>query len=402
MCLTNPSSSKSLKSLKSQFGLPKNKHYFSGHSLGPMPILAEQAISHTLQCWKDQGVLAWRQQDWLTLNYSLGKSISTLIGAKENEVVISDSTSVNLYKALFCALKLNNDRKILLVEKNQFPADLYIAQGLSHQHAVELKYIESEAIESQLDESVAVLLLSHVDYRSSAMHTIREITQTAHQKGILVVWDLSHSVGALPLHLHADEVDFAVGCTYKYLCGGPGSPSFIFAHGQLHNQIQSPIQGWFGHANPFAFNMDYSPKSTMSQFIGGTPYLLSLKGLQGALALFEQVDLTSLRQIAIAYSSQLIAGVNHIEDLECISPKAPARRGNHVAFKHPQAFAIYNALIAQGIFCDFREPNVLRFGINPLYQDLKSIEAGIHELVSIMQEKIYLRPIYQAKSKVNA
>lgn len=383
MCLTNPSSSKGLESYKNQFDLPRNSHYFCGHSLGPMPIQAKNALTHAIQSWSTQGVLAWHQQDWLELNYSLGEQMAQLIGAQGNEVVISDSTSVNLYKVLYAACQFNPARKIILVEKSQFPADLYIAQGLCHQHDMQLKYLDDAPIFSQLDDRVSVLLLSHVDYRSSYMHSIQEITKKAHEKGIIIVWDLSHSVGAMPFQLHHDNVDMAVGCTYKYLSGGPGAPSFIYVHERLHSQLKAPIQGWFGHQQPFAFNADYHARSAMSQFIGGTPYIFSLKALQGALSFFSQIDLQALRQIAIAYADQLIDGLKPIANLKCISPLKSENRGNHVAFRHPKAQAIHHALIAQGIICDFRVPDVLRFGINPLYQDTLAIETCINTIKAV-------------------
>ena len=386
----------------SDFNLPENKIYMCGHSLGPCPKVATNKVSQALEDWSKHAVSAWNTSEWIDLPYRVGAKIASLIGADPEEVVVSDSTSVNLFKVLQSACLLNSDRKTILTDRDNFPADLYIAHGLkSISDGINIQYVTSENILNAMDETIAVLMLTHVNYRSGRIFDMEAITKQAHRLGILVIWDLSHSVGAMPLNLQACKVDFAVGCTYKYLSGGPGAPSFIFINKKHHINARSPITGWMSHQAPFNFGDTFTPVNSAGKYIVGTPYILSLKALEGALEIFEDLDMFSFREKSLDFSEFLIKQMGSCApDLTCISPRNPTLRGGHVAFNHEEAFAISRALIEKGIICDYRAPNLLRLCVNPLYLSHDDIETCIRYLHEIMDHKLYLDPKYQHKLKV--
>jgi kynureninase len=370
---------------KHQFLIPDNLYHLSGHSLGP---LSKQAFSFTqkaLNQWKNENVKAWESADWMQLPVTVAKKIAKLLGATSNEVIVTDSTTVNLYKVLVSALHLNPERKIILTEKDNFPTDLYIAQGITHFFPkISLQCVESHQIKDTLSEKVAVLLLSHVNYRDSSLHTLSTLTHLAQQQGIIVVWDLSHSVGMIPLNLNADKVDFAVGCTYKYLNGGPGAPSFIYVNKKHLNQIKNPIQGWMAHQSPFHFADNFCAKKTASTFLAGTPSILSMKALDGALSVYKAVEIRLLREQSLYFSNYFMEFVeNNVPQLKCLSPTNPEQRGGHLAFAHPKAYFLSQALLQKGILCDYRPPNILRISLCPLYLTFDDLEIILHLLQEI-------------------
>jgi kynureninase len=359
-------------------------------------------VSHALEDWSRHAVSAWNTSEWIDLPYRIGAKIASHIGASSDEVVVSDSTSVNLFKVLQSAYLLNADRKVILTECDNFPADLYIAQGIkSIADDMIIRYVASDDILNSMDETTAVLMLTHVNYRSGRVYDMQAITKQAHALGIMVVWDLSHSVGAMPLDLDACEVDFAVGCTYKYLSGGPGAPSFIYINKKHHINARSPITGWMGHRSPFDFSGIFTPVNSAAKYMVGTPYILSLKALEGALEIIEDLDMTAFREKSLSFSKYLMEEMEKcVADLACASPNDPSLRGGHVAFTHEEAFAISRALIEKGVICDYRAPHLIRLCVNPLYLSLDDIRTCILTIHEIMHHKLYLNPKHQLKLKV--
>lgn len=383
--------------MHSNFTLPENQIYMCGHSLGPMPKRAEESVQRCLEDWAHKAVGAWNQADWIHLPNKLGALIAPLIGANVDEVIATDSTSVNLFKVLCNALRLNPKRHVIMTEQENFPADLYIIQGIEQFNSdVQLRYVPSNQILEQLTEDVAVLSLTHVNYRTSLILDMQAITKRAHELGIIVVWDLSHSVGAIPLTLNELNVDFAVGCTYKYLNGGPGAPSFIYANKKHHKNIASPIYGWMGHKSPFAFSNAFEVSHGLEGYLGGTPFILSMKALEGALELFAQFSIQSLRKSSIENSNLLIHLLNEsTPELTCVSPKLPELRGGHIAFQHPQAYAISRALIHEGVICDYREPDLIRLSVSPLYLDKTDIERACQIIENIIRNRSFQQSQFQ-------
>lgn len=383
--------------MRPDFILPEKQIYMCGHSLGPMPKRAAESVQRCLEDWGHHAVGAWNQADWIHLPYKLGALIAPLIGAHSDEVIVTDSTSVNLFKVLSNALRLNLKRPVIMTEDDNFPADLYIAQGIEKFNSdVEIRYVPSSQILEQLNEDIAVLTLTHVNYRTSLIHDMEAITKRAHALGIIVVWDLSHSVGSIPLYLNENGVDFAVGCTYKYLNGGPGAPSFIYANKKHHKNIASPIYGWMGHKSPFAFSNKFEASNGLGGYLGGTPSILSMKALEGALELFAQFSIQTLRKNSIENSNFLINLLSKTTpELICLSPKQPEIRGGHVAFQHAQAYSISRALIHEGIICDYREPNLVRLSVSSLYLDHSDIEKACLIIEKVIKNRLYEQPQFQ-------
>lgn len=384
---------------KYNFLLPPNQIYMCGHSLGPLSQLAKQQIEQVMQTWNTEAVKAWNTDAWIDLPYQIAAKIAPLIGADAEDVVMGDSTSVNLFKVLMSALKINHQRKIILTSDDNFPADSYIAQGIQALNKdLTLKTVARESLLAHLTEEVAVLMLTHVNYRDASAYDLNYITTQAHQQGILTVWDLCHSVGALPVMLKKSNADFAVGCTYKYLNGGPGAPAFIYSHKRHHHQLISPIYGWMGHENPFAFDPMFRAQN-MAQFISGTPYIISLKALEGALKSFDGLDMNALHTQSLHYSLTLIQALQAL-GLEVLTPLNNTR-GGHVAFIHEEGYALARALIDYGVIVDYRKPGLIRLCVNPLYLDLADIHLCINHLRHILESKIYQAPQYQQKVKVS-
>lgn len=375
--------------LKDQFSLPKNKIYMCGHSLGPCFKDLPMAMHNTLTIYAEQGVLAW-QTDWMRLSAEVSKSLAALIGAKSNEVIVTDSTSINLYRVLKACLALQPKRQKILTTCDNFPADLYIAKGIA-----EVIVVPEHQLIDHLDESIAILMLTHVNYRSGAVLDYVAITQQARRYGVLTVWDLSHSVGIIPLNLASSGIDFAVGCTYKYLSGGPGSPAFIYAHEKHHANMKTPIQGWMGHQKPFEFDVAYQSQG-VKKFLGGTPPIFSMQALATALKHFDSNLIVRLYEQSKIFSDTLSQTLMSFE-LDVLTADV---RGGHVAFCHPYGYGISQALIANGVICDYREPNLVRLCVNPLYLTTKDIETCIQRLVDILYHKRYLHETFNTKKEV--
>lgn len=396
-----------LAAKRGEFALPDNVVYLDGNSLGAMPLAAQQRSLHVVeQQWGRDLIQSWNSHDWIDLPITVGEKIAPLLGAARGQVICCDSTSVNLFKSLCCALGMQKDRRLVLSQTDNFPADLYIAQGLNNLSPGEickLEVIDDSEIEARLDETVAVLMLTHVNFRSGKLHDIRRLTERAHEKGALVIWDLAHSTGALPLELDDWGVDFAVGCGYKYLNGGPGAPAFIYAAERHHASIRQPLTGWMGHQKPFSFSGEYQPAPGVQQFLCGTPPVLSMSVLDAALGVFEGVDMDELRAKSMGLSElfiQLCQSNKHLRELILVSPQNSHDRGSQLAFAHPSAFAICQALIERGVIADFRAPDILRIGLAPLYLRYKDIWDAVQILAEIMMTRCYLQDQYSRPQKV--
>ena len=390
-----------------EFTLPDNVIYLDGNSLGAMPVVAnERSVKLMQEQWGKDLVRSWNTHQWIDLPITVGEKIAPLLGASPGQVICCDSTSVNLFKLLCSALAMQKNRRIVVSQKDNFPADLYMVQGLSQLGSgdlCELVSCEDSDIEARLDESVAVLLLTHVNYRSGKLHDMQRLTELAHQKGILVIWDLAHSTGALALDLDEWGVDFAVGCGYKYLNGGPGAPAFVYIAKRHQHAIRQPLSGWMGHATPFTFSENYQAAAGVKQFLCGTAPILSMSVLDAALSVFDDVDMHDLRIKSVNLTElflRLVESNENLGELVLISPRETAHRGSQMAFTHSKAFSICQNLIAKGVIADFRAPDVLRFGFAPLYLRYRDIRDAVNVLTEILVSRTYLEEKYSRVEKV--
>jgi len=382
-----------IKKAREEFSLPKDVIYFDGNSLGPLPKNTIKSLDSVIQReWGDGLVRSWNDENWINLPRNLGNQIAPLIGAKEGEVIVVDSTSVNLFKVLSSALMLNKNRKVIVSESGNFPSDLYILEGVNNMFGESYERClmdeGDEEIEKYIDSSTAVVVLSHINYKTGRITDIKKITTFAHEKGALVVWDISHSVGVLPMNLHDLGVDFAVGCTYKHLNGGPGAPGFLFVHSSLIEKVSQPLTGWLGHIKPFDFEVEYQPANDINKFICGTPPIIAYKAIESGLEIFKDLSIIEIREKSTKLSEMFI----QLMKQECtefgftlFSPKNSEQRGSQISFLHENAYSIIQALISHGIIGDYREPNVMRFGISPLYMRFEDVWNAITCLREIMQ-----------------
>ncbi len=395
-----------LAPLRDNFDLPEGLLYFDGNSLGPLLHDSRERVAETLQQhWGRDLIQSWNRHGWIDLPRRVGAKIARLIGAQPDEVIVSDSTSVNLYKLLAAALELRPDRSVILSQPSQFPTDLYMAQGLAElRHPrPELRLAEGDNLLSALDSDVAVVSLSHVDFKTGERADLQRITQAAHKHGALVLWDLSHSAGAMDVGLAAADADLAVGCTYKFLNGGPGAPAYVYVARRLQDRAQSPLWGWFGHQDPFAFDTQYQPATGIDRFQCGTPPILSLVAVDAALNLFEQVELSQIRQKSVHLGNLLIALVEQQcpgFDLTLASPQDASIRGSQVSLRHPAGYQIMQALIERGVVGDFRAPDILRFGLTPLYQRFIDVWKAVEVLRDILEHRSWDQPEFERRGKV--
>ncbi|WP_066590122.1 kynureninase [Sphingomonas pruni] len=386
------------------FHLPEGVLYLDGNSLGPLPVAAEARVREVLtREWGDQLIRAWNSADWIGLPRRVGDRIGRLIGAPEGSVATGDTLSVKVFQALAAALALRPDRKVVLSDTGNFPSDLYIASGLIQAlgGGLELRLVEPEQVADSIDESVAVTLITEVDYRTGRRHDMKALTSKAHAAGAVTVWDLAHSAGAVPVDLTAADADFAVGCTYKYLNGGPGAPAFIYVAPRFADSARPILSGWMGHEAPFAFDLDYRPHASVERMRVGTPPVLALAVLDVALDAWAGVDMADVRAASIRLSERFIAEVEtRCSDLTLASPRDPHARGSQVSFRHPQGYAIMQALIANNVIGDFRAPDLIRFGFTPLYLSEEDVVAAAKVLERVMTERLWDDPAYATRSKV--
>ncbi|MCS7058258.1 MAG: kynureninase [Meiothermus sp.] len=394
-----------LAAKREAFVIPEGLIYLDGNSLGPLPKRVAERMREVVEGqWGQDLIRSWNLHGWIGLPQRLGARIARLIGAEADEVVVADSTSVNLFKVLLAALELRPGRRVILSEVDNFPTDLYIAQGLRElREGCELRFVPREEIEAALDEETAVLLLTEVDYRTGYRHDMAHLTRLAQARGALVVWDLAHSAGAFPVHLNACGVDFAVGCGYKYLNGGPGAPAFLYVARRHQKSLKPFLTGWMGHWDPFAFSPTYTPAEGLRRMTVGTPPILSMSALEAALEVWEGVEMAQVREKSLRLTDLFIERMAPLAaryGLELATPLEHARRGSQVAYRHPEGYAIVQALIAQGVVGDFRHPNILRFGFGPLYLRYADVYEAVERFERVMAQELWQDPRYREKAQV--
>jgi len=390
-----------LRPLRDRFHLPEGLVYLDGNSLGPLPraAVARQAEMVAKE-WGESLIRSWNSHDWIGAPQRIGAKIARLIGAAPNEVLVADSTSVNLFKLLVAAARLS-DRTTLLSEAGNFHTDLYVADGAADLLGLTLEVAPRAEVEARIGADTNVLLLTHVHYKSAERFDMARLTAKAKAAGATTVWDLSHSAGAVPLHLNEAGAELAIGCGYKYLNGGPGAPAFLYVAEHLQERLISPLRGWMGHAAPFAFASDYAPAPGIDRFLAGTPPMLSLAALESGLDSFEGVTMERLWTKSRAMFDVFHALMEQrCPDLLCITPRGPDQRGSHISFSHPNAFEICQALIAAEVIGDFRVPDVLRFGLTPLYLGFEDIWTGVDRLAKIMASESWRDPRFAVRGKV--
>lgn len=392
-----------LAPFRARFRLPEGVIYLDGNSLGALPAgVAEHVAEVVGTQWGEGLIRSWNSHDWIDLPARVGNRITPLIGAEAGSVVVADSTSINLFKALVAALRLNPGRRVILSESGNFPTDSYMAAAVAELmgEGYFFRRVAAEEIAEALDASVSVLMLTEVNYRTGARHDMAALTAKAHEQGALVLWDLAHSAGAFPVELARAGADFAVGCGYKFLNGGPGAPAFIYVAPRHLEAVRQPLTGWLGHATPFRFTEDYAPAPGIDRMRVGTPPILALSALDAALGAFERVDLVALRRKADALFELFVEEIADVPELTLLTPRDPARRGTQVSISHGDAYAVMQALIARGIIGDFREPDILRFGLTPLYLSHVEIVRAARALVEIVGSGLYRDPKFARRAKV--
>ena len=391
---------------RDRFALPEGMVYLDGNSLGPPPREVFERIAEVLRDeWSADLVRSWTSHGWIELPERVAGVVATLIGADQIEVVVADSTSLNIFKLLGAALRLRPGRAVILSEKENFGTDLYVAQGLAEHLGddVSLRLVDRSQLGAGLDDDVAVLMLTHVDFRTGEMHNMEAWTAAAHDAGALVLWDLAHSAGAVPVDLRSCEADLAVGCGYKYLNGGPGAPAFAYVARRHHERLQSPLWGWMGHDAPFDFDLDYRPAPGVGGLRVGTPPILSLAALECGVGGISEIGVDALRSKSVALTDLFVGLVERDcggHGLELASPRERDRRGSQVSFRHPEGYAIMQALIADGVIGDFRAPDLLRFGFAPAYVRYVDVWNAVASLRHIMENETWDRAEYKDRAKV--
>ncbi|MFM7507790.1 MAG: kynureninase, partial [Rubrivivax sp.] len=390
---------------------PESLIYLDGNSLGVLPRATAARVQQVVaQEWGQGLIRSWNSAGWMDLPARVGDKIARLVGAGAGELVVADSTSVNLFKVLAAALAIARDdapaRRTIVSERSNFPTDLYIAESLAAQHGCELPLVEPEGLAAVLDARCAVLMLTHVNYRSGRMHDMAAVTAAAHAAGALVIWDLAHSAGAVPADLRGSGADFAVGCGYKYLNGGPGAPAFVWAHPRHVGRFWQPLAGWIGHAAPFEFTPGYRPAPGIARYQCGTPAVLSLAalecGVDTVLAAVPLGGMAALRTKSLALTRLFAERVQATcPGLALASPAADAERGSQVCLSHPDiGYPVVQALIARGVIGDFRAPDVLRFGFTPLYlRHVDAFDAAEH-LRQVLEREEWRRPEFNQRHSV--
>jgi kynureninase len=386
------------------FDLPEGVVYLDGNSLGPLPKAARQRVAHMMEEeWGKLLITGWNKAGWMDMPGRIGDRIARLIGAPAKSVVMGDTLSIKVYQALASALELRPERRVVLSDSGNFPSDLYMAQGLlaSLGRGYELKVVEPEAVADAIDETVAATMITEVDYRTGRLHDMKALTKKAHEAGAVAIWDLAHSAGAVPVDVSGSDADFAVGCTYKYLNGGPGAPAFIYVAPRLADSVRPALSGWLGHEAPFAFERDYRPGAGIERMRVGTPPIIALAALDAAMDAWDGVDMLDIRVRSIELSERFIAEVEaRCPGLELASPRDATRRGSQVSFRFRHGYEAMQALTAAGVIGDFRAPDIMRFGFTPLYLGMDDVLAAVDRLEEIMERRLFEDPAYAVRAKV--
>jgi kynureninase len=395
-----------LAAFRDRFALPEDVIYLDGNSLGARPKAVEDRLLETIRGeWGEGLITSWNKAGWIGLPQRIGDKIARLIGAGQGEVIACDSTSINIFKALCAALSLSPDRDVILSEQGNFPTDVYIMQGIEALtgRKVRARLVPPDEIEDAIDEHVAAVLLTQVHYKTGRMRDMGRLSMAARRAGATIIWDLSHSVGAIPVDLTSAKADFAVGCGYKYLNGGPGAPGFLYVAKRHQERVTPALTGWFGHAAPFAFEDRYEPAPGIARFLVGTPPVLGLAALEVGVDLFLEADMAQVRAKSISLSQlfvELMAPLCKRWNFALASPTDPAERGSQVSYRHAHGYAIMQALIARGVIGDFRAPDILRFGFTPLYTTHGEVAAAVDRLDTVMRQAEWDRPEHNVRAAV--
>jgi kynureninase len=400
-----------LAPLRTQFALADDVIYLDGNSLGvPPKAAAARAAAVITGEWGDGLIRSWNTAGWFALPKRLGNKLGKLIGAAEDEVVVTDTISANLFKILSAALKVANERdpkrRVIVSERSNFPSDLYIAQGLIDQldRGYELRLVDDHSeLEQAIDENTAIAMITHVNYRTGYMHDMAALTQTIHRAGALAVWDLAHSAGAVPVDLNDVDADYAVGCTYKYLNGGPGSPAFVWVHKRHQNTFSQPLSGWWSHKKPFEMDPSYRPDDGIGRYLCGTQPIVSMSLVECGLDVFLQTDMQTLRRKSLALCDLFIKLVEARcgeYPLTLATPREHDRRGSQVSFEHPNGYEVMQALIARGVIGDYREPRILRFGFTPLYVRFVDVWDAVETLRDVLATESWRAPEFAERGSV--
>lgn len=397
-----------LAPFRARFELPLGVVYLDGNSLGALPVVTAARLQRAVsEEWGRDLIRSWNTADWIGLPSRVGDKIGRLIGAAPGETVVADSTSVNLFKVLAAALGLRPGRHRIVSQRDNFPTDLYMAQGLAaflgqgHELVLLPDDPDAAAIEAALDGDTAVLMLTHVNYRTGRIHDMMRLSAAAHRAGALALWDLAHSAGALPVELNRAGADFAVGCGYKYLNGGPGAPAFLWVAQRHQTAFAQPLSGWMGHAAPFAFDATYRPAEGIARYLCGTPPVLGATALECGVDLMLEAEMSSVREKSIALTSLFIERVEaRCPGLELVSPRDAAKRGSQVSFRHPHGYALMQALISRGVIGDFRAPDIVRFGFAPLYVSYRDLAVAVDVMAELLATGGWDRPEFHARAAV--
>jgi kynureninase len=395
-----------LRGFRDRFVLPEGLIYLDGNSLGPMPRAAAGILNRTIeQEWGQDLVRSWNSAGWFDMPVRLGDRIGALLGAAPGQTVVCDTTSINLYKAIHAAIGLRPDRNVVIAEAESFPTDLYIVEGAIKSAGRPMKRrligADGASVEALLDRKVAVAVLSHVNYRTGELLDMAAITRQIHDAGALVVWDLCHSIGVAEIAFDRDAVDFAVGCTYKYLNGGPGSPAFISVAKTHQATAQHPLSGWWGHAAPFAFDRDFRPDTGIRRFLCGTQPIISLRGVDVALDAMEGVEVAALRRKSLALTELFMFRVNALlPGLEIVTPRQPSLRGSQVGISFDRGYAVIQAMIDRGVIGDFRAPDLMRFGFAPLYVRYVDVWDAAEILADCIKAEVWRDPRFSRQLDV--
>ena len=390
--------------IKDDFILPEGMIYLDGNSLGPLPRGMTARLAQMVEAeWGGHLITGWNKNGWMDQPARVGNVVARLIGAPAGSVTMGDTLSVKVYQALSAALKMRPDRRVILSDSGNFPSDLYMAQGLVQQlgQGYQLRVVDPEDVASALDKTIAVAMITQVDYRTGRMHDMNGITAAAHAAGAVMLWDLAHSAGAVPVDLAGSNCEFAVGCTYKYLNGGPGAPAFIYARNDVAEVIQPALAGWLGHDAPFAFEPDYRPAPGIARMRVGTPPVMQMTALEHALSVWDDIDMHDLRAASIRLSELFIEKVEaQCPELTLVSPRDSAMRGSQVSFAFAEGYAAMQALIAHNVIGDFRAPNIMRFGFTPLYLDEDDVVQAVDILTKVMRDRLWDQPAFKTRNAV--
>lgn len=389
---------------KKLFHLPKDVIYLDGNSLGPLPKTTQMRVQKTIEDeWGAMLIRGWNEAGWFVQPAKVGNRIAKLIGAEMGSITVGDTLSIRMFQALSAALGLVPDRKIILSDSGNFPTDLYMAKGLikALDQGHQLTIVAPDEIAANLTKDIAVLMLTEVDYRTGAKHDMAALTRKAHGLGIVTVWDLAHSAGALPIDLEGCNADFAAGCTYKYLNGGPGAPAFLYVSPHHATSISPILPGWMGHDSPFAFDLNYWPAKGIERMRIGTPPVIAIAALEASLDIWDMVDMAALRRQSIMLGDLLIGEVARLcPDLQLLSPLDGNLRGSQVSFGFSKGYAAIQALIARGVIGDFRAPDIMRFGICPLYNDEADIRSAAQSISDVINHRRWEAPQFLRRNLV--